>query len=376
MRIDKMFKIPEKPRLRRRVYRLHLYVGLILGVFISLVSFSGSLVVYKPELEKIGIAKIAFIEPQEKMISLDTLYKKIQTAYPDYSISNIVLYGGASQAINVRMSRPEDKVRVQAYINQYTGEVLGADAYDDNFLQWVYDFHSNLFLGKTGMTINSILGFLFIFLIITGLFMAFPSMKKLKSFFRFYTGKRLLNKMFDMHRLVGVFLAPVLLLIAFTGAYWGFKSAYHAFFEMLGSGPAIVHSPLIKENNDIEVSLDDIVIAAKKEFPSGTPTLIFFPKTSKNAFSVRMYSPGDYERTGSNHIYISPTTGEVVGTNLWKEKRGAEKLTRAMYFLHFGTFWGHFSRILWVLMGLAVPFLYFSGFMIWWNKKVIKKRKK
>ncbi len=369
MRTVKIFKTPKKNRLRRKVYKLHLYVGLILGIFISLVSFSGALVVYKPELEKIGIAKIAFIEPQEKMISLDTLYKTIQTAYPNYPISNIVLYGGKSEAISFRMSRPKDNVRVQAYINQYTGKVLGADAYDDNFLQWVYDFHSNLFLGKTGRIINSILGFLFIFLLITGLFIAFPNVKRFKFFFRCYLGKRLLNKMFDIHRLLGVFLSPALLLIAFTGAYWGFKSAYHTLFEALGDGDAIVYSPQIEDKYEIEVGLDDVIMAARNEFPSGTPTLIFFPKTSKNVFSVRMYSDGDYARTGSNHIYISPNTGEVLGTNLWKEKQGAEKLTRAMYFLHFGTFWGHFSRILWVLIGLAVPFLYFSGFLIWWNKK-------
>ena len=43
-----------------------------------------------------------------------------------------------------------------------------------------------------------------------------------------------------------------------------------------------------------------------------------------------------------------------------------------MYFIHFGTFWGHYSRILWIFIGLVVPFLYFTGFYAWWSK--LKRR--
>lgn len=165
---------------------------------------------------------------------------------------------------------------------------------------------------------------------------------------------------------------PLLLVIAFTGSYFGFKKEYQSFFESISAGKAVAPAPKTDKYTGDWVSLDSVLATAQEEFKEGTPTMIFFPKDNTSVFSVRMYQEGDFERTGSNHIYIHPITGKVVATNLWKDKPAAEKLVRSMYFVHFGTFLGHFSRILWILISLAVPFLYFTGFYIW----VIRHRQK
>jgi len=43
-----------------------------------------------------------------------------------------------------------------------------------------------------------------------------------------------------------------------------------------------------------------------------------------------------------------------------------------MFGLHFGTFWGHPSRIVWLLVGISPLILFVSGLLMWWNRSLSK----
>ena len=264
----------------------------------------------------------------------------------------MVLYGGEDCAYSFRTTFPDEKGRIQIYVNPYTGEVTGVDRYRHKVFQWLYDFHVNLLLKKQGATIVALSGFLLIFLTLSG-FLLLPK----RRIFSVSRKMGLRAKLFKSHSIIGICTSLFLLVIAFTGSYFGFKKEYQSFFESISAGKAVAPAPKTDKYTGDWVSLDSVLTTAQEEFKEGTPTMIFFPKDNTSVFSVRMYREGDFERTGSNHIYIHPITG---------------KLVRSMYFVHFGTFLGHFSRILWILISLAIPFLYFTGVYLW----VIRNRQK
>lgn len=351
-------------KIKNVFYKLHLYVGLTLGAVITLICLTGALVVYKPELEKLSIKELAFVTPMHQQLPLQTLLDNVRWEYPNHKIDNMVLYGGEDAAVSFRTTRPNVKGRVQVYVNPYTGRVLGADTYSAKLMQWLYDFHVNLLAGRIGLTCVAILGFVFLFILISGLLIAPTS-----NMFAWKKSASAKFILFKIHNVLGIFTAIFLMIIAFTGGYYGFKKEYQSLFSTLFNGESLAISPRIEPTQPIHwMSLDTILKTAQTAFPEGKPTMIFFPKSEDAVFSVRMKTVGDYERTGSNHVYIHPTTGHLVKTNLWKDKPTAEKMVRSMYFIHFGTFWGHFSRALWVLLGLCVPVLYFTGFYLWIKK--------
>jgi len=47
------------------------------------------------------------------------------------------------------------------------------------------------------------------------------------------------------------------------------------------------------------------------------------------------------------------------------------RLTRDIYPLHFGTFGVDFTRILWIVIGLAPAILYVTGLLMWWNRSIL-----
>lgn len=67
--------------LRKIIYLLHLYIGIILGLLITLICLSGTAIVYKPELEKLSVKDIAFVKPTSKTVPLQTLLENVRLEY-------------------------------------------------------------------------------------------------------------------------------------------------------------------------------------------------------------------------------------------------------------------------------------------------------
>ncbi len=117
--------------IRKIIVKLHLYTGLILGLIITLICLSGTAIVYKPELEKLSVKDIAFVKPASRTVSPQTLLENVRHEYPPNTakINNMVLYGGEDCAYSFRTTFPDEKGRIQIYVNPYTGEVTGVDRY-------------------------------------------------------------------------------------------------------------------------------------------------------------------------------------------------------------------------------------------------------
>jgi uncharacterized iron-regulated membrane protein len=70
-------------------------------------------------------------------------------------------------------------------------------------------------------------------------------------------------------------------------------------------------------------------------------------------------------------VYLDQYTGHVVHLNYHRELAWPIRFTRDLYPLHFGTFGGNLTRILWIIVGLAAAFLYVTGLLMWWNRSIL-----
>lgn len=348
--------------------KLHIYLGLTLGFLFSLLCLTGALIVYKPEVEKLAIPHLARIAVPEggKPLSLDSLYANVRRVYPEYTLENIVLYGEPYEAYSFRSRRSGEAGRVQIYVNQYTGEVLGVDHYKHKLMQWLYDLHVNLFMGKFGKVLVGLLAWLCLAILASGLWV---SLAKYRRVLRLKSHNRR-TRLFRWHNLIGLYTFPLLTLIVLTGGYWGMPEVYQKVFETLVGGQALASAPQATLQEDKPLaSVERVLRSAEQRLPDARATLIFLPRGKKTCYSVRMRLPSDYARTGDNHLYFDPHTGDFISSNLWQDKSPAERWTRAMYFLHFGEFGGHWTRVLWLFVGLSVPLLYGVGVYLYLRKR-------
>ena len=76
-----------------------------------------------------------------------------------------------------------------------------------------------------------------------------------------------------------------------------------------------------------------------------------------------------------NHVHVDPSTGALLRVDRHAERSAAQRMLRAMFPLHAGTFGGLTTRILWLLLGLAPLTLLVTGSLMGWRRVVSPRRR-
>ena len=80
---------PQRVWLRRWLFQVHLWTGLALGLYIVMLSATGSALVYRRELVALFRTPIPEAEPSRQRLSNDELRAKAQASYPDHTITDL-----------------------------------------------------------------------------------------------------------------------------------------------------------------------------------------------------------------------------------------------------------------------------------------------
>lgn len=159
-------------------------------------------------------------------------------------------------------------------------------------------------------------------------------------------------------------------MIAFTGFCWNFydqtKPLIHA--ATLTPIPPAPVSPFILGKSALPLTA--ILQKADAALPGATTTFIRIPQKPDGVFLVGKKLPQEQsDDYGDSRIHLNQYTGEVVQLTNGLELSRAERVLNAFTPLHYGTFWGLPTRILYVFVGLAPLILFTTGFIMWWYRK-------
>ena len=174
--------------------------------------------------------------------------------------------------------------------------------------------------------------------------------------------------MYDIHKLLGFFGLILLGLIAITGASYSFPEMYR---HVVGASVAKVQANGAATTG--RASADEVYRTAAGAIPGASVTVLTWPSGAKGTFVARERLSTDWSRLGDNYVYIDAYSARVLRTDVARRVSRGNRIMLAMAPLHYGTFGGHATRVLWILMGLAPGVLAVTGFLIWWNRVVAKK---
>ncbi|MFN9432353.1 MAG: PepSY-associated TM helix domain-containing protein [Acidobacteriota bacterium] len=366
---------PRKVLWRKALFQIHLWLGVLLGLYFVVVALTGSIIVYKKEIERSQIPHLTRVEPLAQRQSFSEIVAKVKAAYPHATLSNVYLYWQAGDTFSFRM-QSKSEGRIQVYVDPYRNRILGEDRYQDKFLQWAYDLHVNLLLGDLGEYLNGWGGFGLALVSVSGLVIWWPGRRWWRQGFRYESRARWKRQNYDLHKLTGFVSSFTLVLLALTGAYWSFPQTYEDLLAFFTASPVKIPTPRVNPvAASHQASLDLVLENAIKAIPGGTPTL-FRPAAKPNeVHSLHHILPGDWRTQGDNVVYIHPATAEVVRVTLHQQLPLGARLQRDIYGLHFGTFWGHPSRLVWVFTGITPAILFVTGLLMWWNRSLSKSPK-
>ena len=359
---------PRKTSVRRWIFYVHFYAGLIAGLLFAVVGITGSVIVFVPELRRLEVPGATNVRPTLQRLPLEVLWQKAKEVRPHDKYENINFEMGPTKALSFRSASPKGE-RIHTFVDQYTGRVLYQDNYNHRVLQKIYDLHSDLLVGIRGRTLNAWFAVLLAVVSTAGIFLWWRGRKYWRLGFEYRFQASWKRQSWDLHNLGGFIFFLPLLALALTGAYYSFQNAYMLIAAAVTRGPAVVPQPRVAVHLSKWQPLDDILANAVLKVPDCELRQITFPQHPGESVAIRLLCPHDI---GLSYVYVDPFTARVLTADRFDQAAPGVRLIRLMTPIHYGYFGGLLTRILWVVVGLFPGALFVTGLLMWWNRSLSK----
>lgn len=373
--------------MKKSLYKWHSWGAAIACIPLLLVSLTGSILVFKPELDRLLLPEFETvqIEAGTERLPLDTLHEKIQAGHSDFDLASWEVFDDGHQADRIYLLRRGTEDWHKAHLNPYSGELLSQPVPMDHYLtDWLLELHERLLLQETGLLLNAIVALILTFLGISGLilyrklytnFFGNFLLNSIKSWRDIRWHKRRQLWMIDLHKWTGALSSPVLLILGITGAYWNIvhfvhEIDHHDEEHHHAQGPFLNSSISLDEKYaESLATIDDLRITYfVLPFEEGRG-LTFFGKVPGNNFVTDAVA-SKYAST----VTFDRDSGEVSQVIDIRTADVGRQILNSFRELHFGSFGGLISRIIWCVLGLAPVLLAVTGLYVWGGRK-LKKRK-
>ena len=401
----------------KKIFRkIHLWLSVPFGLIITLVCFSGAMLVFENEVNEWFRRDLYYVETvKESPLPMDKLLEKVATTLPDsVSVTGVSISSDPGRAYQVTLSKPR---RASLYVDQYTGEVKGKSERSGFFMfmfrmhRWLLDSmnsgNEGIFWGKMIVGVSTLL---LVFVLISGIVIWWPRTRKaLKNSLKITVSKGWRRFWYDLHVAGGMYALIFLLAMALTGLTWSFPWYRTAFYKVFGVEVQQRAAQGHEQKSDAQKR--DTKLAAHREKKregnevrkgerSGRPEnnhSDMYSVTSPFVYWQEIYDKLRRQNPEYKQISISSGTasvsfnrfgnqrasdrysfntdnGEFTETSLYQHQDKSGKIRGWIYSVHVGNWGGMFTRILTFIAALLGAALPLTGYYLW-IKRLIKVRK-
>jgi uncharacterized iron-regulated membrane protein len=223
---------PQKLWFRRAFFQIHLWSGIAVGLYILMISVTGSVLVYRNELYRAATPEPITLNGSGPQLSDAQLRQAAANLYPGYRVAKIVHLVTAGQAVDVWLSRG-DEVKKRLF-DPWTGRDLGDSVPLGIWLvSKLLDLHDNLLAGQAGRQVNGIGAFAVLVLAITGLVIWWPGSKTWRRSLTLHRTVGWKRWIWHLHSMVGFWSLAFTVIFGVSGIYLVFPDAIQDFADRL-----------------------------------------------------------------------------------------------------------------------------------------------
>ena len=211
---------PQTAWLRKAIFEVHLWSGIGIGLYVLLVSVTGSVLVWRNELAVAATRDPIIVTGSGPRLTDEQLKIAAARAYPGYPVISISRAPNPDQAVDIFLERSTDyKARL---FDPYTGQDLGDSVSPGIWLiRKLIDLHDDLLAGKTGRQVNGVGALLLVVLALTGIVVWWPGIKTWRRSLTVHRNVGWLRFTWDLHSMTGFWAFGFIVLFGISGAYLG-----------------------------------------------------------------------------------------------------------------------------------------------------------
>jgi uncharacterized iron-regulated membrane protein len=370
---------------RKLWLKIHLYIGLVLGLELALVGFTGSLLVFYREIDAWLNPGLLTTQRAGVHQSIDHLFAAARTAVPEAQgpgASLSVQTPWRANATYLAWAKiPGETAEAERWqqisLDPYHGAVLGVREAEEYLISILYRLHYTLLLGEWGETAVGISGLLLLISSSTGVYLWWPRRGKIGQalVINYHASRTRLN--FDLHRVSGAYVALILLVVAFSGVAMIFPKHVKTIvqvFSPVTELPKDLKSTLLPER--VPITPSQAIAAADRVFPDAElKYLVLTSLASEGVYAIYKRQPGEVRTSGgASVVWVDQYSGAVLATRDPRTMSAGETFLWWQFPLHNGEAFGLLGRVVILLSGLTIPLLYVTGLCIWLRKRRAHRR--
>lgn len=353
--------------MRKNLFKWHSKLALLAMIPLLAICITGSILVFKPEIDRFLMpekAELFGVSGQRK--DLDALYQIVQNRFEQYHIGTWEVFDDHLHADRVYLIKKGTEEWSMIFLDPYGGYVLSQPVALNHYItDWLVELHYTLLLGVWGTVAGLIFALILLFLGISGIILHRKFWRKL---FSLRWDKSMAATCSDLHKLVGIWASPVIIILAFTGGYWNAAEV----LEESSHDHSQVSSP---EPIAKDISLAALRQDAQRRIEGMALTYVVMPyEPGKHiTFYGKVASGNPLNSDYASGVSYSPKTGEQVMQWDVRQSGFLAEFIDSFRTLHFGTFGGLTSRIIWAVAGMLPLILSFTGVYLWYRRKHKRK---
>jgi uncharacterized iron-regulated membrane protein len=352
---------------RQAVLQVHRWTGIILGAYLMTIGVTGSILVFRQELER---SPWQTTKAKEPFADIAAVAGKLHAAYPRFRIVSIAL---PNQSDPTFVAILQGRGRIKIASSAARGEVLGEFPARDTWLDTVQALHETLLIPRHGRILNGVGAAFLLLMSISGLTVWWPRGRYWKRALTVDFRRRWRRINYDLHSATGFWTSLLIAFWAASGIYFAWP---RQIFQLVNSLSPVVNArpPAFRVTPAFDAAppdLDRLVTRASAVDPGTKLSGIGFPYGPRAPLEVRMRRSGGTGREYEDTLYFNPYTGEYLGIWRYGINRSLGDWTIWLQApLHFGTSWGLGVKIVWAVAGLALPLLLITGALMYWNRSL------
>lgn len=355
-------------RASRFLFSVHSWLGLIAGVFILSFFLTGSVIVFRKELNEWQHPQMHTVSEQNAgYLPYNELYNSAKRQRPGlYLYSFRYIPKKKTETIEMRIYNPASKKYGLLYLDPYNGNVLGT-TWNNSLYDVMLTLHYTFFLGKAGELLAAIFALALIGSVITGLIVYRKHIGRMLTFRLKMNWRNWRMVSSNLHRIIGVWALLFNLVLSVSGFYM-MLYAFDLKAQFGSNASTSVSTPPAVQQN-----LDSLIQQTEVLLNDGEFHYLDFPRNEGEPVTV--YTDGGFWLWGdySNKVEFDNPTGAVRRVFHQSQMSFREKMEYALYTLHYGQYGGTLVKLLYCIFGLSGAILSITGFALWYRKKRHKR---
>ncbi len=394
----------------RAVWRWHFYAGLFCIPFVIVLSISGLIYLFKPQIEAWNDRHYDNLQMTGSSKPVSEQIAAAIAAVPGSSFSSYELPEFASSSARIVVKNDETSIR--AYVHPETLQILHTVPDGERFMRWIFRLHGELLMGNRGSNLVELAACWTIVLLITGLFLWWPrNVKGLGGVLypRLFGGSRMFWR--DIHSVVGMWISFCAIFLLLTGLpwakFWGdyFKQVRQVTGTAVaqqdwsnsgersssgsgrsgtkGGGETPRGDSGSAEHSDhggggssrtkgrapappIDLTAIDKMVENVAPLKLDAPVVISAPGGRSKTWNAKSNTANRPRRVT---VELDPKTGAILSREDFKDRHWVDRAVSVGIAAHEGALFGWPNQVLGVVTTLGLVLLSVSGVILWWKRR-------